>query len=121
MGEYLCTHRSELGDNEIDTQAELERSILCGSTMCANGTIERGMGIRSRTARKWLNRLGYKWKDVQKGFFFDGYEREDVVEYRRIFLEEMKALLPYIVEFEEDGTILSKEYPDDCTVGGSGQ
>ena len=119
MGEYLRTHRSELGDNEIDTQAELERSILCGSTIRSDGTIERRMGIRSRTARKWLNRLGYKWKDVQKGIFFDGHEREDVVEYREIFLEEMKALLPYFVEFKEDGTILPKEYLDDCAVGDS--
>ena len=60
MGEYLRTHRSELGDNEIDTQAELKCFILCGSTMRADGTIERCMGIRSRTAKKWLNRLGYK-------------------------------------------------------------
>ena len=77
------------------------------------------MGICSITARKWLNRLGYKWKDVQKVVFFDGHEREDVVEYREIFLEEMKALLPYFVKFKEDGTILPKEYPDDCAVGGS--
>ena len=46
VGEYLRTHRSELGDNEIDTQAELERSILCGSTTRADGTIERRTGIR---------------------------------------------------------------------------
>ena len=38
--------------------------------MRADGTTERCMGIRSRTARKWLNRLGYKWKDVQKEVFF---------------------------------------------------
>ena len=38
--------------------------------MRADGIIERYMGICLRTARKWLNHLGYKWKDVQKGFFF---------------------------------------------------
>ena len=119
MGEYLRMHRSELGDNKIDTQAELEHSILCGSTMRADGTMERHMGIRSRTAKKWLNRLGYKWKDAPKGVFIDGHERKDVVEYREIFLEEMKALLPYFVQFKEDGTILPKKYPDDCAVGGS--
>ena len=119
VGEYLRTHRSELGDNKIDTQAELEQSILCGSTICDNGTIKHHMGICSRTAKKWLNHLGYKWKNVQKGFFFDGHEREDMIEYWGIFLEEMEAILSYFVEFKEDGTILPKEYLEDCAVGGS--
>ncbi len=119
MGEYLRTYLSKLGDNEIDTQADLEQSILYGSIIHANGTIERHMEIRSKTARKWLNRLGYKWKDVQKGVFFVGHEREDVVEYRGIVLEEMKALLPYFVKFKEDSTILPKKYPENCAVGSS--
>ncbi len=50
--------------------------------------------------------------------FFDGQERKDVMEYRETFLNEMKSLLPYFVEFFEDGTMVSKEYPDDCAVGG---
>ena len=29
----------------------------------------------------------------------------------------MKLVLPYFVEFEEDGKILPKEYPSDCAVG----
>ena len=41
-----------------------------------------------------------------------------MVEYQETFLEEMKSLLPYFVEFEEDGKILPKEYPSDCAVGG---
>ncbi len=53
--------------------------------------------------------------------FFDGHEREDVIEYRETFLTEMKSLLPYFVEFFEYGTILPKEYPDDCTVIGLDQ
>ena len=50
--------------------------------------------------------------------FFNGHEREDVVEYWEIFLEEMKSLLPYFVKFKEDGRILPKEYPSDCAVRG---
>ena len=47
----------------------------------------------------------------------NGHERKDVVEYRETFLEEMRLLLPYFVEFFEDGSILGKDYPDDCAVG----
>lgn len=41
-----------------------------------------------------------------------------MVEYRETFLKEMKLLLPYLVEFREDGIMIPKEYPDNCTVGG---
>ena len=87
--------------------------------MRASSITERCMGIRSKTTRKWLNRLGYKWKNVQKGVFFDEHKCKDVVEYWKFFLEEMKALLPYFVKFKEDGIILPKEYSNDCAVGGS--
>ena len=75
-------------------------------------------GIHSRTARRWLRRLGYNWRDVKKGVFLDGHERPDVVEYRQSFLEEMHRLSPYFVEFSADGLIKEKKYPADCSVGG---
>ncbi len=50
--------------------------------------------------------------------FFDGYERKNVIEYQETFLNEMKSLLPYFVEFFEDGTMVIKEYPDDFALGG---
>lgn len=31
-------------------------------------------------AKKWLNRLGYKYWYVAKKVFIDGYERPDVIE-----------------------------------------
>ena len=58
--------------------------------------------------------MRYKWKEVQKRVFFDEHEREEVIEYRETFLNEMKSLLPYFVEFIEDGTMVPKEYSDDC-------
>lgn len=119
MSEYLRPNQAELAPEELDTPEELEQSILSGSTIRLDGSIDKRAGIRSRTARKKLNRLGYKWREIQKGVFFDGHEREDVVEYRETFLNEMKSLLPYFVEFSNNGSILPKVYPDDCTVGGS--
>ena len=70
---------------------------------------------------KWLNRLGYKCEKVQKSVFFYGHERKDMVEYRETFPSEMKSLLPYFVKFSDNGSILSKIYPDNCIVGGSDQ
>ena len=65
--------------------------------------------------------MGYKWKKVQKGVFFDGHESEDVIKCRETFLNKMKSLLSCFVEFFEDGIMVPKEYPDDCTVRGLDQ
>jgi hypothetical protein len=35
--------------------------------------------------------MGYHYKKYQKGVYVDGHEREDVVEYRKIFLEKMET------------------------------
>jgi hypothetical protein len=75
-------------------------------------------GIKSRTARNWLHRLGYSWRDIKKGVFIDGHERPDVIQSRWEFLGQMKDLEPYLVEFNADGTIKEKEYPPDCKVFG---
>ena len=108
VNRYLQANRPELVQEELNTPEGLEQSILAGSTVRENGDIDRQAGICSKTARKWLNRLGYKWKEVQKEVFFDGHEREDVIEYRKTFLNEMKSLLPYFVEFFENGTMVPK-------------
>jgi hypothetical protein len=43
--------------------------------------------ISERTARRYLNRLGYRWSTPKKGQYADGHEREDVVNYReQVFL-----------------------------------
>jgi hypothetical protein len=38
--------------------------------------------IRARTARNWLNKMGFISAEVRKGAFVDGHERKDVVDYR---------------------------------------
>ena len=55
---------------------------------------------------------------MRKDVFIDGHERSDVVEDRKNFLKKMEELKPYMIEFEEDGTIKAKTYPSDCVVGG---
>lgn len=81
--------------------------------------IQTSIEIKSRTARKWLHKLGFQYKDIKRDIFIDGYERPDVVEDRQKFLRIMKDLEPYLVKFEEDGSMKTKNYPDNCAVGGN--
>jgi hypothetical protein len=61
----------------------------------------RKVSIKARTAREWLNRLGYRWKNVKKGVYVDGHERVDVVEYRKIFVKQFMEMSKYAREWEE--------------------
>ena len=42
--------------------------------------------ISNETARLWLRSLGFAQKYHKKGVYFDGHERQDVVEYREQFV-----------------------------------
>ena len=41
--------------------------------------------IQPRTAIKWLHRLGFQPQSHKKSIYIDGHEREDVIDYRKIF------------------------------------
>ena len=48
--------------------------------------------ISIETARKWLHHLGFEVIKDGRGIYIDGHEREDVVEYRKLFLNSMVRL-----------------------------
>ena len=50
------------------------------------------MNIHDSTARRWLFKLGFSRIHHQKGVYFDGHDRDDVVKYRNTFLEKMGEL-----------------------------
>ena len=48
--------------------------------------------VHTETARRWLYNLGFGRVHHQKGVYFDGHDRSDVVQYRNDFLATMKEL-----------------------------
>ena len=48
--------------------------------------------IRPRTAVKWLHRLGFRPQSHRKSVYIDGHEREDVIEYRKLYLQKIEIL-----------------------------
>ncbi|RPB21874.1 hypothetical protein L211DRAFT_888332 [Terfezia boudieri ATCC MYA-4762] len=95
-----------LQEEDITNKAEEVNKILFHKS-------ESKKSILERTARNWLNKLGFEWKDVRKGVYIDGHEREDVVRYRQeVFLPVLQQLFHSgLREWTEDGTILLKELP----------
>ena len=51
--------------------------------------------ISAVTATRWLHKLhnlGFYPTSTKKGFYIDGHERQDVVEYRKLFLRKLEIL-----------------------------
>ena len=80
--------------------------------------IQTPIEIKFKTMRKWLHKLEFEYKDVNKNVFVNGHKRPNVVDNCEKFLNTMKDLEPYLVEFEEDGSIKIKNYPDNCAIRG---
>ena len=48
--------------------------------------------VSVETARRWMIFLKFNATKASKGWFTDGHERVDVVQYRSIFLQKMESL-----------------------------
>ena len=48
--------------------------------------------ITPRTASKWLHALGFRPTPYHKGVYVDGHERQDVIEYRKMYLRKLAIL-----------------------------
>jgi len=73
----------------------------------------RTLRIRARTARRWLKKMGFDYKTIRKGVYFDGHERQDIREYRdNVFIPRWNELSMRFVRFNEDGTWEMPQLPD---------
>lgn len=83
-----------------------------------DGNQRSSQRITARTARNWLQRMGFKHSRIQKGVYFDGHEREDVIKYRdEVFVPKWMEFRRRMVQFKEDGSWV---LPDGCYKGDDG-
>ncbi|PUU78302.1 hypothetical protein B9Z19DRAFT_1127013 [Tuber borchii] len=67
-----------------------EDNIANWSVNNVDSEVQRTIG--SRTARRWLHKLGFNYKEYRKGVYNDRHQREDVKAYRdHIFLPRISA------------------------------
>ena len=57
-----------------------------------------------------------KYKDIKKDVFVDGYKWPDMVEDCKKFLNIIKDHEPYLIKFEENRSIKTKNYPNNCVL-----
>jgi hypothetical protein len=100
VGEYLDSRRAVAAINESFQDAAVHSSAS-NSSFLPNSSRR----IRARTARRWLKKMCFTYKDAKKDVYFDGHEREDVVKYRNeVFLKTWQESSRRFVIFKEDGS-----------------
>ncbi|CAG8793067.1 24633_t:CDS:1, partial [Cetraspora pellucida] len=58
--------------------------------------------ISFNTAKNYLKKLRNIYKRVKKRIYINGYEKEDVVAYQKIFLEQISKLESRMLIFSDD-------------------
>jgi len=62
---------------------------------------EIAKSISSRSSPRCLRKPGFKWKEVRKGVYNDGHERDDVKQDRNeVFLPFLEGLQPALVGWD---------------------
>ncbi|CAG8517448.1 13040_t:CDS:2, partial [Cetraspora pellucida] len=59
--------------------------------------------ISIRTARRWMQKLGFYYKRHQQGVYVDGHERPDVVAYRHIFFQKVAEFDQFMSKWHDEG------------------
>ena len=59
-----------------------------------NNTLEPGFPrqVSLDVCRKWFHIMGFQVKQITKGIYIDGHERDDVVQARKEFVEDLTKL-----------------------------
>ena len=65
--------------------------------------------VSTNTASRWLNVLGYTFKQNRQDIYYDGHERPDVIEYRKLFLNEIFELEKWMLKPLDDNIMVLEE------------
>lgn len=52
---------------------------------------QHGVEVSLSTASNWFHDMGFSYKQFSKGLYFDGHERDDVVETRKSYLDTLQG------------------------------
>jgi len=65
-------------------------------------------GISLSTAQRWLEKLKWRYGKVKNGMYIDGHERDDVVAYRKDFVERWAGYETRFQIWDNDGNPLPR-------------
>ena len=60
-------------------------------------------GISLSTAQRWLAKMNWHYKEMKKGMYIDGHERDDVVAYRHMFVHRWADYEAHFQFWDDNG------------------
>jgi hypothetical protein len=94
VSSYLRANKFTVTPEKL--KAYLEKEVFPSLDLPAKPTL-----VHVETVRKWMSRKGWVHGIYKKGVYVDGHEREDVVAYRKEFLERMLEFEKFMVEYDD--------------------
>ena len=73
-----------------------------GSQLHLNLNLSNPVNVSVPTAVRWMHELGLRYIDFRRGVYNDGHEREDVVQYRELFLRRMEGYQRRMATFVDE-------------------
>ena len=91
-GQVKSSTRKHLSTSNVKGQPNLTAAAFCfwvNEELLPNACLEPGFPRKTsvETARQWMHELGFEVLSASKGAYYDGHERDDVVQYRGEFLK----------------------------------
>lgn len=90
----------------------IPQAVACGDAAGLPKKIQKS-GISLQTARYWLHYIGCYFKQGRKDVYYDGHEREDVVEYRKQFIPRLMGYFndpDVVVVFQDESIYRANEH-----------
>ena len=107
LSQKLLRHLQSLGPNiKADIVKYLNRPDV-------QQKYQMKKGISEQTARKWLQRMGFRWTLDPKGQYVDGHECPNVVDYRQtVYIPRLISVDPRLWTYSKSGEENTPEESD---------
>jgi hypothetical protein len=93
--------KSKKGIMKAEDVVDLVASPEMQKTFSEKGLCK--VSISKRTAVRWLQKLDWRYQRTRNGMYINGHEREDIVAYRRGFVEWWKTYDMRFHKWNDDG------------------
>jgi hypothetical protein len=70
-------------------------------------TMGKACGIFLQMAQRWLKRLRLRYMKKETGMYINGHEQEDIVDYRKKFVQHWKEYEKQFVIYDNKGQVVS--------------
>ncbi|KAJ8584318.1 hypothetical protein M405DRAFT_866319 [Rhizopogon salebrosus TDB-379] len=120
---YGISHLSKIDDDELASELythlqSIGKYIKAADLVSyvSNKEVQKRFGLTSgishATAKRWMNKLGYRWLRDHRGQYVDGHERIDVIQYRQeVFIPAIMAIEPRLKKWLKDGITSESSLP----------